>query len=125
MRKAIVLVLLLIFLGAGGYVLVRYYSYIFAKRVNGEVIDVERVTQPSAIVGGNVPQSQVFSFAVAIKDLETNEIFTASSEDRQWAVVHKGQCAEAKFFPYEPWEFEKSGSYFGARLVRLYECPTK
>lgn len=105
---------------------VRYYSYVFAKTVTGEVIGIERVSQANTIIGGGgtgapIPPAQIFSFAVAIKN-EKSEIFTASSEDRQWAVVQKGHCAEAKFLPYPPWQFDKAGTFFGARLVRLFEC---
>mgnify|MGYP000264064794 CR=1 FL=1 len=69
---------------------IRYYSYVFSRHVKGEVVGIDRVTQPSAVfsTGGQIPASQIFSFAVAIK--ETNgEILTASTEDRQWAVVEK------------------------------------
>jgi hypothetical protein len=107
-----------------GYLLVNYYSVIFSKHVSGVVIGVERVEMPVAVItqGSQNPSSQVFSFAVAIKDEKTKEIFTASSEDRQWAVVTKGQCAEAEFLPYPPWNLAKKGTYFGARLIKLTEC---
>lgn len=100
------------------------YSVIFAKSVIGEVTGVEKVELPVALMArsdGDIT-SKVFSFAIGIKDAKTGEIYTASSEDRQWAVVEKGQCAEAKFLPYPPWEFSKQGTFFGARLVKLYEC---
>ncbi|MBI2711999.1 MAG: hypothetical protein HYX41_03905 [Bdellovibrio sp.] len=101
-----------------------YYSYVFSRKVSGEVIGIDRVIQPSTIIGvtSQVPASQIFSFALAIKEAG-GEIVTASSEDRQWAVVEKGQCAEARFFPYPFWELEKSGTYFGARLLKIYDCP--
>ncbi len=99
-----------------------YYSYIFAKTVNGEIIGVERVTEPTAIIAGNLTPQQMYSFAVAIRDKETGTIFTASSEDRQWAVAKKGFCANAKFYPYPPWNLEKSGTYFRARLIELQDC---
>ncbi len=87
------------------------------------MIGIDRVTQPTSIIGSSqIPDSQLFSFAVAIK-VPSGEIFTASSEDRQWAVVEKGQCAEVKFFPYPPWQLDKSGTYFGARLLKLFACP--
>ncbi|AHZ84703.1 hypothetical protein Bb109J_c2012 [Bdellovibrio bacteriovorus] len=100
------------------------YSVIFSKTVIGEITSVERVEIPVALVTraeGNIT-SQVFSFAIGIKDTKTNEIFTASSEDRQWAVAQPGQCAEAVFLPYPPWQFTKKDTYFGARLVKLHEC---
>ena len=103
-----------------------FYSYVFSRLVMGEVIGIDRVIQPSTIIGmgGALPASQIFSFAIAIKE-PTGEIVTASSEDRQWAVVEKGQCAEARYFPYPPWELDKSGTYFGARLLKLYDCPSR
>jgi hypothetical protein len=118
---------LLLVLAVAGYVVYNYYSYIFARTVVGKIVGVDNVLQPTTIVqgnaAGNLPR-QIFSFAVGIED-DKGEIVTASSEDRQWAVVQKGQCAEAKFFPYAPWDLSKSGTYFGARLLKLYECPPK
>lgn len=100
------------------------YSVIFAKSVVGEITRVERIEIPVALMQGANSDfnSKVFSFAVGIKDKMTGEIYTASSEDRQWAVAEKGQCAEAKFLPYPPWDLTKKDTYFGARLVKLYEC---
>lgn len=103
------------------------YSVIFSRTVVGEVMSVERVELPIALMtrpGMNITP-QAFSFAIGIKESETGEIVTASAEDRQWAVVQPGQCAEAVFLPYPPWHFTKKGTYFGARLLRLYECPKK
>ncbi len=116
------LVGLLLLVGIG-YTAVRYYSYVFARDVKGQVIGIDRVTQPDTVIGGRtLPAAQLYSFAIAIKN-DKGEIITASSEDRQWAVVEKGQCVEAKYFPYPPWQFDKGGTYFGARLLKLYDCP--
>lgn len=106
------------------FVLVKYYSVIFSKTVVGEVLRVERVEPPLAFMTESRGElnAKVFSFAVSIKDPKTNEIHTASSEDRQWAVVTSGQCAEAVFLPYPPWDLSKKGTYFGARLIKLFEC---
>lgn len=108
------------------YAVTHFYSFIFARHVNGQVVNIERVLQSSTIIQTNTPfaNAQVFSFAVAIKE-PSGEIVTASSEDRQWAVVQKGQCAEAKYFPYPPWDLNKSGTYHGARLLKLSDCPSK
>jgi hypothetical protein len=118
---------LILVLAVAGYAVYNYYPYIFARTVVGKIVGVDNVLQPTTIVqgnaAGNLPK-QIFSFAVGIQD-DKGEIVTASSEDRQWAVVQKGQCAEAKFFPYAPWDLSKSGTYFGARLLKLYECPAK
>lgn len=121
MKRIVVAVLLLALLIFSGFFGVKYYSFIFSKTVVGEVLRVERVDTPEAIITSkNIPASQ-FSFSVAIRDSK-GEIHTASSEDRQWAVVSIGQCAEARFFPYPPWQLEKARTYFGARLERLFEC---
>lgn len=101
---------------------IHYYSYLFARNVKGKVVGIDRVTQATTIIGGSpIPANQLFSFAIAIRE-DNGEIVTSSSEDRQWAVVEKGQCAEARYFPYPPWILEKSGTYFGARLLKLYTC---
>ncbi|MBS1971648.1 MAG: hypothetical protein JSU04_15155 [Bdellovibrionales bacterium] len=127
MKKALLGLLVVAGLCVVVFVLVNWYPYIFSKSVDGEVYGVERVEAPLAVVTteGAKPANQVFSFAVAVKDAKTGEIFTASSEDRRWAVVQKGQCAEVKFLPYPPWSLSRSGAYFGARLIRLYDCPAK
>lgn len=124
MKLKLSLLSLLLLLIAAGFICVKYYSFIFARTVVGKVVDVENVLQPTTIIQGNALQklpSQIFSFAIGIQD-DKGEIVTASSEDRQWAVVKKGQCAEAKFFPYPPWVLSKSGTYFGARLLKLSDC---
>lgn len=125
MKKAVVYLVSILGLMLVMFVLVNWYSYIFAKSVDGVVTGVERVEAPMAVITNNGvnPPNQLFSFAVAVKDHKTGEIFTASSEDRRWAVVHVNQCAEVKFLPYPPWSLSRGGAYFGARLIRLYDCP--
>jgi hypothetical protein len=124
MKKVGAILLSVLGLVAVLFILINWYSYIFAKSVDGTIVGVERVDAPMAVItnDGSRPPNQIFSFAVAVKDHKTGEIFTASSEDRRWAVVKAGQCAEVKFLPYPPWSLSRSGAYFGARLIRLYEC---
>lgn len=108
-----------------GFAAIEYYSFLFARRVIGVVVDVQKIEMSNAIVNrpsGDMPF--LHSFAVAVKE-NSGEIVTASAEDRQWAVVKTGQCVEAKYYPYPPWNFEKSGTYFGARLLKLADCPIK
>lgn len=128
MKKVSIIIFVFLFVVSGTYALFNFWSYIFAKTVEGHVIKVERLLDPVAVITreGEQPSNKVFSFAVAIKDEKSGEIFTASSEDRQWAAVQGDDfCAEAKFFPYPPWKFDKSGTYFGARLLRLWNCADK
>lgn len=109
------------------YGFVEYYPFIFARTVTGEVVSIERVDAPLAMMTAQPgqPPSQVFSFAVGIEDAKTGEIVVASSEDRRWAAVVKGNCATARFFPYAPWRIDKSGTYFNARLVTLMKSCDK
>ena len=124
MRKWIALLIVVLTACAAGFVCVKFYSYVFAKTVEGEIIKVERVSQPEAVIasGRAIPAEQLFSFGVAIRDAK-GEIHTASSEDRQWAVAQAGQCADARYFPYPPWDLDKAGTFHNARLLRLYDCP--
>lgn len=126
MKTKLGLIVTILILISSAILTVRFYSYIFAHKIVGKIVKVERVSQPEAIIanGAAIPATQLFSFAVAIQD-EKGEIHTASSEDRQWAVAQSGLCAEAKFFPYAPWHLDKAGTYYGARLLRLYECKSK
>lgn len=117
-------VLVLVVLGLGFWGVLANYSVIFSKTIVGEITGVERVELPVALMSRAQDDvtGKMFSFAVGIKDPKTGEIHTASSEDRQWAVAQVGKCAEAIFLPYPPWNFSKKGTYFGARLIRLFEC---
>jgi hypothetical protein len=124
MKKFLGILIALAVLGGGAFVVVRFYEYIFAKTVAGKIVKVERVTNTNIMAGGrkDIPDEQLFSYGVAIRDSK-GEIHTASSEDRQWSVVQAGQCAEAKFFPYAPWDLASAGTYHGARLLKLHDCP--
>lgn len=105
-----------------GYGFVAFYPYIFSKKIKGTVVGVDHIPINVAVINGNQQglTPQVFSFSVAIQDPNSSEILTASSEDRQWAVVKPGQCAVAEFFPYPPWNLKKQGTYMNARLIQLY-----
>lgn len=113
------LIIVLALLGLG-FLILNNYSYVFSRHVNGEVVRVERVTQP-AVFGTATSAAQLYSFAIAVKEAN-GEIVTSSSEDRQWAVVEKGFCIEARFYPYPPWDLDKGGTYFNARLLKMMEC---
>ena len=103
------------------WVVLSNYSFVFSKTVKGEVVEVERVVQPTAIIGNGISPDQIFSFAVMIRSFD-GAIYSASTEDRQWAVAKKGYCVEARFYPYPPWNLEKSGTYYNARMVRAFDC---
>jgi hypothetical protein len=115
--------LIVLVLIAAGFIFINYYQYIFAKSVEGEIVGVERVTESTAILGGNnlTPQ-MLYSFAIAVREEKTGTIYTSSTEDRKWAVAKKGFCARVILYPYPPWELGKSGEYYGARLEELRDC---
>ena len=124
--KRLIFYCLLIGFGAGTvHFVYHYYSFIFSKKVKGVVQSVERINVNVSLLQQTTSDSkvnpQLFSFAVAIKD-NSGEIFTSSAEDRQWAVVQNGQCVEALFYPYPPWNVMKAGTFYNARLDRLYDC---
>lgn len=120
--KRLLILLVLVGLGAG---FVFFYPYIFSVKIKGIVVGVNHIPINVAVISGGSGQQnvspQVFSFSVAIQDPKSSEILTASSEDRQWAVVKPNQCAVAEFFPYPPWNLKKQGTYMNARLIQLFE----
>lgn len=127
MKKFLYMFIVVLILIGSSVAFVRFYSYIMAREVTGVIVNVEKPVAPMAIVGSEqanqrLAEKQLFSYAVAIQ-INDGEIVTASTEDRQWSVAEKGKCAVAKFYPYPPWEFDKAGTYYGARLLKLYDCP--
>lgn len=118
--KKLFLVVLLV--GILVWVFVINWSFVFKKKIVGEVVAVQKVDTFAVITNSQQPiNPQAFSFSVAIKDGSTNEIHMASSEDRKWAAVQKGNCVVAAFFPYPPWNLTKGSTDHNARLLRNYE----
>lgn len=97
------------------------YSWVFSKRIKGEVIEIERVMEPTAILGSRIKDDQIHSFAVAIRD-DKGEIHTASGTDQQWSVAKKGYCIDALFYRYPPWDLDKGGTFFNARVLSMSDC---
>jgi hypothetical protein len=97
------------------------YSWVFSKSIHGEVVDVERVTDPTMVMGAGATEAQMYSYSILIKD-DDGTLYTASSIDRQWQVVKKGYCVDAVFFRYPPWNFERAGTFYNARLKNVRVC---
>lgn len=115
--------LILISIFAFIWVFVFNYSFVFKRKVVGEAVAVERVMGAMAILTNTQSpiNPQAFSFSVAVKDRHSGEIHMASSEDRKWAAVTKGNCVIAAFFPYAPWRLlDKGMSDHNARLLRNF-----
>ncbi len=120
-KKFTYLLLLVVFVIAVVWIVQQNYSLIFSKTVSGQVVDVQHVNSNVAVIQSG-QNDAVLSFAVAIRD-EKGIIFTASSNDRRWAVVKPGFCADVVFYPFPPWDLSNSGTYSNARLVHMRDCP--
>src|SRR5690606_7245703 len=78
------------------------WSWVFSKRVKGEILNVERVTDPAMIMSARTTEAQIHSYSILIQG-EDGKLYTSSSEDRQWQVAKKGFCVEALLYRYPPW----------------------
>lgn len=97
------------------------WSWVFSKKVQGRVLAVSRVTQPNAILGSRITDAQMHSYSIMIQG-DDGKIYNASSEDRQWEVVTKDYCVTTRLYVYPPWELEKAGTYFNARILETRFC---
>lgn len=110
-------------IAAAGTFFINYYSWIFAKTVSGKIVDVQRITDPTAIIGGSrLTAEQLHAYSILIEG-EDGKMYTASSEDRQWQVAAKGLCVKALLYRYPFWDLEKSGTFFNARVKEISRCP--
>lgn len=118
------LLIILVLVGAG-WAFVTFYPYIFSKTIDGKIVKIEKIDLNVAIMQNANPQEglnkELYSFAVGIETPD-GVIHTASTEDRQWAALSPGQCVRAKYFPYPPWKLDKSGTYYGARVLESRNC---
>lgn len=124
LKKFMYLVLLLVFFGVVGYLVVVNYSFLFSKKVEGQVIAVDRVTHSNMVMGNAVVKASnvLHLFAVSVKN-DKGEIFIGRSEDPQWSIVQKGNCVTAVYYPYPPWQLDKANTYFNVILKAMKECP--
>ena len=93
------------------------YKYLYAENVTAKVTEIQNI-QPSAVVAD---AGVVFSSALMLTTKE-GQMISTSSEDRQWFVVKQGQCVRAKLFKYAPWDLDKAGTYYGARMISIIPC---
>ncbi len=123
------LILLFVFIAVGIAAYVEYYHILFARTVTGEVISVQKVDASVDVLAstkqGETIGARLFSYAVAVEDPVTREILVASSEDRRWATVEKGNCVTARFFPYPPWRLDRTGAYFNAQVITFMKTCDK
>jgi len=115
--------LLLAVLIVGGTVFVfTNWSWVFAKKVRGRIVNVERVTDPSAIISSRTTDAQLHSYAILIQG-QDGKLYASSSEDRKWQVAKVGYCVEALLYRYPPWDLDKANGFFNARLDEISVCP--
>lgn len=113
-------ILIAVIVLGSGYVV--FYSYIHKRTVVGTVNGVHQLFENVAYLAGSKnPSPQIYSAAVAVRDSKTSEIVTGSTEDRQWGVVKEGQCVQAVFFPYPPWNLQKAGTFYNVRVEKVYD----
>ncbi len=122
MGRFIKIILVVIVLTGILVLVINNYSWVFSKTVSGEIVDVERVTDPTAILSSRASAEQMYSYSILIHG-DDGHLYTASSEDRQWQVVKKGYCVEAVLFRYPPWHLDKANTFFNARLKDVRMCP--
>ena len=123
LMKTFWIVIVIVVLGVAGWIVKDNYSWLFAKTVSGQVVDVQHVNSNVAVIDRpGEANDALFSFAVAIRDAH-GVIYTASSNDRQFAVVKPGFCADVTFYPFPPWQVTNSGRYSNAKLDQMRDCP--
>lgn len=107
------------------FLLINYYSYIFARTVVGRIDNVARVTGVTAMIGTRqLTDGQLHMFSVSIRQPD-GEMVTAISEDGQWAIARTGLCVKAKYYPNPPWNLKNAGTYFNARLLTMVDCESQ
>jgi prepilin-type N-terminal cleavage/methylation domain-containing protein len=107
----IVILFILVSVALGG----GCYSLVSSKTIEGTVDTIQNIT-PQMVAGD---QGVAYSFAVSITC--GDEDFTFSAEDRQWATIKTGDHVKAKIFPYAPWDFARSGTFHGGRLLKKFK----
>lgn len=121
-KRFFMVFLVLIVLSGAGIFLFTNYAWVFSKRVDGVVVDVQRVTAPTAVFGNRASEAQMYSYSVLIQGND-GLLYTAASEDRQWQVVKKGYCIAALLYRYPPWALDKANTFFNARVEQIRICP--
>lgn len=123
--KSAVKLLIVILLTAGAlWFVIDNWAWVFSKRVKGEIMNVERVTEQTAILGSRVTNAQMHTYSILIQG-EDGRMYTSASEDSQWQVAKKGFCVEALLYRYPPWRLSLAGNFFNARLIELSQCKGK
>ncbi len=124
MKSAMKLLIGVLIAAVAIWFVVANYGWVFSKRVRGEIVNVERVTEQTAILGSRPTDAQMHTYSILIAG-EDGRMYTSSSVDSQWQVAKKGFCVEALLYRYPPWRLSLAGNFYNARLVELSQCKTK
>ncbi|RKY13904.1 MAG: hypothetical protein DRP52_01500 [Planctomycetota bacterium] len=111
------IVVLAILVGVVGYALgpARMYGYLFSKELVATIADIR------SFGGSDSENSKSETFAIELHT-DSDEIQIATSCEKVWAVVAKGDCVRVKLYPAAPWT-SSDGSWINAKLVNKIKKP--
>lgn len=115
------LILAALIVGAGAFT-ISNYSWVFAKRVHGRILNVERVTDPNAIISARVTEAQMHTYAILIQG-DDGKLYTANSANSRWEVAKTGYCVDALLYREPFWKTKSANTFADARLDELSLCP--
>jgi hypothetical protein len=125
LKNAVMLLVVFVILVSVGFFVVSNWGYVFSKVVVGEVLNVERVTDPQAIITSRVTREQMHLYSILLHNQSDGKMYAATSEDPQWQSIKKGFCIEARLYRYPPWRLSLANTYYNARILDPSACPAK
>jgi hypothetical protein len=124
-KNAIILLFVILIVISIGFLVVNNWGYVFSKVVTGEVLNVERVTDPQAIITSRVTREQLHLYSILLHNQSDGKMYAATSEDPQWQSIKKGFCIQARLYRYPPWRLSLANTYYNARILDPSACPAK
>jgi len=105
------IVVLIILAVVIGYALgpARMYGYLFSEELVATVADIR------SCGGDDSENSNSETFAIELHT-DNDEIHIATSREKVWAVVAKGDRVRVKLYPAAPWT-SSDGSWINAKLI--------
>jgi hypothetical protein len=122
-KFAMRIIIALVVLAAVGFFVVTNWGWVFSKRVQGVILNADRVTDPSMIMSPRTTEAQIHQYSVLIQSFD-GKLYTATSVDPQWQSK-KGFCVDARLFRYPPWRLSLAGTFYNARVLELSVCKDK
>lgn len=125
LKGAVIMLAVLIVIVGAGFFVVTNWGFVFSKVVTGEVLNVERVNDPQAIITSRVTREQLHLYSILLHNDSDNKMYAATSEDPQWQSIKKGFCVQARLYRYPPWRLSLANTYYNARILDPSACPVK